>query len=146
MQNGLMQQVNIFCAENDHLHAFYVPTKNRTNWMRASCQLLCQVHSFGEGCMGLCLVSWPTSLLMIMRICVLYLIIRSEVLPLFMVRSWNNGIHCMSVDVALKLNWCVSVFNHETLLIVAAFYFVWWMTIHLCRYIMKYYILNFSLK
>ena len=37
VQNGLMQKVNIFCRENEHLHAFYAPTKNRTNWMRASC-------------------------------------------------------------------------------------------------------------
>ena len=26
-QNGLMQKVNIFCLENEHLHAFYAPTK-----------------------------------------------------------------------------------------------------------------------
>ena len=37
VQNGLMQQVNIFCTENEQLHAFYAPTKNRTNWIRASC-------------------------------------------------------------------------------------------------------------
>ena len=37
MQNGLRQKVNIFCTENEHLHAFYAPIKNRTNWMRASC-------------------------------------------------------------------------------------------------------------
>ena len=36
VQNGLMQKVNAFCTENEHLHAFYAPTKNRTNWMRAS--------------------------------------------------------------------------------------------------------------
>ena len=29
VQNGLMQKVNIFCTENEHLHAFYTPTKNR---------------------------------------------------------------------------------------------------------------------
>ena len=40
MQNGLMQKVNIFCTENEHLHALYAPTKNRTNWMRASCWFL----------------------------------------------------------------------------------------------------------
>ena len=40
VQNGLMQKVNIFCTENEHLHAFYAPTKNRTNWMRASCWFL----------------------------------------------------------------------------------------------------------
>ena len=40
VQNGLMQKVNIFCTENKHLHAFYAPTQNRTNWMRASCWLL----------------------------------------------------------------------------------------------------------
>ena len=39
-QNGLMQKVNIFCAQNEHLHAFYAPAKNRTNWMRASCWFL----------------------------------------------------------------------------------------------------------
>ena len=36
VQNGLMHKVNIFCTENKHLHAFYAPTKNRTNWLRAS--------------------------------------------------------------------------------------------------------------
>ena len=41
VQNGLMQKVNIFCTENKHLHAFYAPTKNRTNWMKASCLFLC---------------------------------------------------------------------------------------------------------
>ena len=30
VQNGLMQKVNIFSSENEHLHAFYAPTKNRT--------------------------------------------------------------------------------------------------------------------
>ena len=40
VQNGLMQRVNIFCTENEHLHAFYAPTKNRTNRMRASCWFL----------------------------------------------------------------------------------------------------------
>ena len=40
VQNGLMQEVNIFCTENEHLYAFYAPTKNRTNWMRASCWIL----------------------------------------------------------------------------------------------------------
>ena len=40
MQNGLMQKVNIFCTENEHLHTFYAPTKNRTNWMRVSCRFL----------------------------------------------------------------------------------------------------------
>ena len=37
VQNGLMQKVNIFCTESEHLHAFYGPAKNRTNWIRASC-------------------------------------------------------------------------------------------------------------
>ena len=27
VQNGLMQKVNIFCTENEHLHAFHAPTK-----------------------------------------------------------------------------------------------------------------------
>ena len=40
VQNGLMQKVNIFCTENEHLHTFYASTKNRTNWMRASCWFL----------------------------------------------------------------------------------------------------------
>ena len=40
VQNWLMQKVNIFCTENEHLHAFYAPTKNRTNWMRLSCWFL----------------------------------------------------------------------------------------------------------
>ena len=40
LQNGLMQKVNIFCTENEHLYEFYAPTKNRTNWMRASCWFL----------------------------------------------------------------------------------------------------------
>ena len=40
VQNGLMQKVNAFCTENEHLHAFYAPTKIRTNWMRASCWFL----------------------------------------------------------------------------------------------------------
>ena len=40
VQNGLMQTVNIFCTENEHLHAFNAPTKNRTNRMRASCWFL----------------------------------------------------------------------------------------------------------
>ena len=37
VQNGLMQKVNIVCAQNKHLHAFYAPTENRTNRMRALC-------------------------------------------------------------------------------------------------------------
>ena len=41
VQNGLKQKVNIFCTENEHLHAFYAPTKNRINWIRASCWFLC---------------------------------------------------------------------------------------------------------
>ena len=40
VHNGLMQTVNIFCTENEHLHAFNAPTKNRTNRMRASCWFL----------------------------------------------------------------------------------------------------------
>ena len=36
VQNGLMQKVNIFYTGNDHLHAFYAPIKNGTNWMRAT--------------------------------------------------------------------------------------------------------------
>ena len=40
VQNGLMQKVNIFCTENKYLHTCYAPTKNRTNWMRASCWFL----------------------------------------------------------------------------------------------------------
>ena len=31
-----MQKVIIFYTENEHLHVLYAPTKNRTNWMRAS--------------------------------------------------------------------------------------------------------------
>ena len=53
VQNGLMQKVNIFCTENEHLHAFYAPTKNRTNLMRAWCWFLFLKKSaitFGEGC------------------------------------------------------------------------------------------------
>ena len=41
VQNGLIQKFNIFCSENEHLHAVYAPTKNRTNWIRASCWFLC---------------------------------------------------------------------------------------------------------
>ena len=37
VQNGLMKKVNIFCTENEHLHAFDAPTKNRLNWIRVSC-------------------------------------------------------------------------------------------------------------
>ena len=40
VQNGLIKKFNIFCTENEHLDAFYAPTKNRTNWMRASCWFL----------------------------------------------------------------------------------------------------------
>ena len=60
-----MQNVNIFCRGNDHLHAFYAPAKNRTNWVRASYQFLylekighyfwrrCISHSQHFGC------EWP---------------------------------------------------------------------------------------
>ena len=41
VRNGLIQKVNIFRTENEHLHAFYAPTKNRTNWIRASSYFLC---------------------------------------------------------------------------------------------------------
>ena len=41
VENGLMQKVNIFCTENEHLHTFYAPTKNGTNWIRASCWFWC---------------------------------------------------------------------------------------------------------
>ena len=41
VQNGLMQKFYIFCTENEQLHALYAPTKNRTNWIRTSCQFLC---------------------------------------------------------------------------------------------------------
>ena len=27
VENGLMQKANIFCTENQHLYAFYAPTK-----------------------------------------------------------------------------------------------------------------------
>ena len=37
VQDGLVQKVNIFCTQNEQLHAFYAPIKNRANWMRASC-------------------------------------------------------------------------------------------------------------
>ena len=37
VQNGLMQTFNIFCTQNEHLHASYAPTKTRTNWIKASC-------------------------------------------------------------------------------------------------------------
>ena len=37
VQNRLMQEVNICCTEKEHWHAFYAPTKNRTDWIRASC-------------------------------------------------------------------------------------------------------------
>ena len=40
-QNGLLQKVNLFCTENERLYACYAPTKNRTNWMRASCWFWC---------------------------------------------------------------------------------------------------------
>ena len=51
--------------------------------------------------MGLCVFNLPNSLTMIVRIHLLYLtiIIKSEVwaiYPFVMVRSWNNGIRCMS--------------------------------------------------
>ena len=35
--NGLMQKVQIFYTKNEHWHAFYAPTKNRTNWIRTPC-------------------------------------------------------------------------------------------------------------
>ena len=53
VQNRLMQKINICCTENEHLHTFYAPTKNRTNLMRASCWFLFLKKSaitFGEGC------------------------------------------------------------------------------------------------
>ena len=37
VQNGSMHKVKIFWTGNDHQLAFYAPTKNRTDWMRASC-------------------------------------------------------------------------------------------------------------
>ena len=53
VQNGLMQKVNIFCTENENLHAFYAPTKiveigwghpvNFCVWKRSAITL-------GEGC------------------------------------------------------------------------------------------------
>ena len=52
-------------------------------------------------CMGLCVFSLPISRMIIVRICVLYLIIIIKIgsmthLPLFRVRSRNNGICCTS--------------------------------------------------
>ena len=41
VQNGLMHKVDICWTGNDYQHAFYAPTKNRTDWMRASCWFLC---------------------------------------------------------------------------------------------------------
>ena len=57
VQKGLMQKLNILCTENEHLHAFYAPTKNRTNWLRASRYFLCLKkigHYFFEGCIDEC--------------------------------------------------------------------------------------------
>ena len=52
------------------------------------------------------------SLMMIVRICVLYLIIKikSEVwphLPLFRVRSWNNGMRCMTFNILIITGSCL---------------------------------------
>ena len=53
--------------------------------------------------MGLCVFSLPISLMMIVRICVLYLIIIIKS-PLFRFRSWNNGIHWMSVYILQRMH------------------------------------------
>ena len=53
MQGGLIQTINISCIGNNHLHAFYAPTKNRANLTRASTEFLClekTAITFGEGC------------------------------------------------------------------------------------------------
>ena len=52
VQNGLIQKVNIFSTENQHLHAFYASNKNRTNWGHHVdfCFWKKSAITFGEGC------------------------------------------------------------------------------------------------
>ena len=65
VQYRLKQKVNIFCTENEHLYVFYAPTKNRTNWIRASCLFVSEKKSaitFGEGCIRKVIVTNVMSL------------------------------------------------------------------------------------
>ena len=59
-QNGLMQKVNIFCLENEHLHAFYAPTKKSYKLDKGiMLNFVSEKKSaitFGEGC-----ISWVTT-------------------------------------------------------------------------------------
>ena len=53
VQNGWMQKVNIFCTENEHLHAFYAPTKIvKIEWGHHVnfCFRKISATTFGEGC------------------------------------------------------------------------------------------------
>ena len=56
--------------------------------------------------MGLCVFSLHIALMTILRICVLYLIIilnrKYDLLPLFKVRSWNNGMRCTSFYILAR--------------------------------------------
>ena len=74
--------------------------------------------------MGLCVFSLPTPLVMIERIYILYLsnIVKSigslNFYPLFRVRSWNNGVRCMSFyilsyKVCTEITYQLSKFNFE---------------------------------
>ena len=86
-------------------------------------------------CMGLCVSSLPNSPVMILRMCTLsYYHHQTGSMnhqPLFRVRSWNNGMHCMSYSVLIDdnlksqihhitpqvsqimSNFCISVMTHN---------------------------------
>ena len=64
--------------------------------------------------MGLCVFSLPISLIMVARVCVLYLIIiKSEVWQMFKVRSGSNGSHCMSIY--LLMNQIADTYIHTSM-------------------------------
>ena len=57
VQKGLMQKVNIFSTGNDHLHAFYAPTKIvQIGWGHHDnfCVWKKSAITFGEGCRSMC--------------------------------------------------------------------------------------------
>ena len=61
--------------------------------------------------MGLCVLSLPMSLVMIERIYTLsyyhHQIGSMNYYPLFRVRSWNNGMRCMSLHILITLKQCL---------------------------------------
>ena len=83
--------------------------------------------------MGLCVFSLPISLVMIERIYTLsywhHQIGNMNYYPLFRVRSWNNGMRCVSLYIlTAKLSWCNSTELYKLFPCGVCLYDLWFMS------------------